>query len=31
MDDRASYVDTIGNAIDWSHVGDRFAYVCHGH
>ena len=29
--DRASYVDTIWNVIDWSDVADRFAHVCHGH
>ena len=29
--DRAQYVDTIWNIINWSDVADRFAHVCHGH
>jgi Fe-Mn family superoxide dismutase len=29
--DRARYVDTIWNVINWPDVADRFAHVCHGH
>ncbi len=29
--DRAQYVDTIWNIVNWSDVADRFAHVCHGH
>jgi superoxide dismutase len=29
--DRAQYVDTIWNVINWPDVAGRFSHVCHGH